>query len=395
MSKKIAVIGGGPAGIRAAEVAQNNGAQVTLFDAKRSVGRKFLVAGKSGLNLTNDSPMEMLTDNFYGEDVAEGFWKKCLAGFDSDSVRAWARALGIETFVATAGKVFPVGKKSAPLLRRWVHALRKSGVEFQMNHNWVGLEKGERITLTFENLNETVSCEFDSVILAMGGGSWPNTGSTGWWTGTLKSLGIGVGELQSANCGWECEWSKEMLEVAEGKPLHNLDILAGEEKASGELMVTRYGFEGAPIYKLGRSLRAMESPEIIIDFKSVFTREHMIHKMESARRDFFKEAHLRWKLPLAACALIKQLYGEFDSAETLVDVVKACKIPLIKPRPLPEAISTAGGVLWGELDDSLMVKKIPGVYCAGEMIDWEAPTGGYLIQGCLATGTLAGKSASQ
>ena len=186
-----------------------------------------------------------------------------------------------------------------------------------------------------------------------------------------------------------------MLEVAEGKPLHNLDILAGEEKASGELMVTRYGFEGAPIYKLGRSLRAMESPEIIIDFKSVFTREHMIHKMESARRDFFKEAHLRWKLPLAACALIKQLYGEFDSAETLVDVVKACKIPLIKPRPLPEAISTAGGVLWGELDDSLMVKKIPGVYCAGEMIDWEAPTGGYLIQGCLATGTLAGKSASQ
>jgi predicted flavoprotein YhiN len=172
-------------------------------------------------------------------------------------------------------------------------------------------------------------------------------------------------------------------------------VRVGEELHVGELMITRYGFEGTPIYALARTLRGMDAPEIVIDFKPTFTIERLVQKMESARRDFFKEANLRWKLSKGACAIIKQLYGEFDSAQALAEVVKSCRIPLSGARPLDEVISTSGGIAWSELDENLMLKQLSNVYCAGEMIDWEAPTGGYLMQGCFATGTVAGRSAAK
>ena len=177
--------------------------------------------------------------------------------------------------------------------------------------------------------------------------------------------------------------------------MHNIHVRASDALQVGELIITRYGLEGAPIYALGRTLRSMAAPEIVIDFKPTFTIERLVQKMESARRDFFKEAQLRWKLSKGACAIIEQLYGEFDSAQDLAEVVKACRIPLSGARPIDEVISTAGGVAWGELDEQLMLKRLPNVYCAGEMIDWEAPTGGYLMQGCFAKGTVAGRAASQ
>lgn len=393
--RTVAVIGGGPAGLRAAEVAAAAGALVTLYDGKPSVGRKFLVAGKSGLNLTNTSEFETFLQQYSGQNMPMELWRKYIAGFDHFALREWATSLGVDTFVASNGKVFPQTKKAAPLLRRWVSSLRESGVQFFMNHRWVGIRRGHAIEVDFLHRNQEVSRRHDAVVLALGGASWPQTGSDGEWVVLLKQNGITIETLQSANCGWECDWTPETRAVAEGQPLQNLKVRAVDKIETGELMVTRYGFEGPPIYALGRTLREMDSPAIEIDFKPTFTVEHMVNKMESARRHFFKEARLRWKLSEAACIIIEQYYGRFDSAEALARVAKCCRIPLIKARPIAEVISTCGGVSWDALDESLMLKQLAGVYCAGEMIDWEAPTGGYLMQGCFATGTIAGKAAAK
>jgi uncharacterized flavoprotein (TIGR03862 family) len=365
---------------------------VTVYDAKRSVGRKFLVAGKSGLNLTNTAEREAFASVYSGGEMPPDFWRDCLAEFDSAALRKWALELGVETFPSSGGKVFPVMKKAAPLLRRWVARLRSDGVKFAMNHRWSGLRTGTPLTVLFEN--DPVERQHDAVVLALGGGSWPETGSDGGWVGILRALGIAVTPLQSANCGWEVAWTPETRARVEGQPLHNLHVRAGDATAIGELMPVRYGIEGTLIYQLGRTLRSMPSPEIRIDFKPTFTVAQLVRKMESVRRNFIAEARIRWKLPDAACAMLEQFRGPFDSAEKLAAAAKDCRIPLLAPRPIAEAISTAGGVCWGELDENLMLKKLPGVFCAGEMIDWEAPTGGFLLQGCFATGTRAGRAAA-
>ncbi len=389
--RTVAVIGGGPAGLRVAELAAAAGLEVTLFDAMPSVGRKFLVAGKSGLNLTNAAEFEAFVAQYNGTGFPSALWREMLTEFDNQALRCWATGLGIDTFEASSGKVFPVEKKAAPLLRRWVLRLRELGVSFKMRHRLLALSPGEPIELSFEHESGASAQRFDAVVLACGGASWSQTGSTGAWTQILQGLGIGVVPLTAANCGWECDWTDATRELAEGRPLHNLHIRAGDQLAVGELMVTRYGFEGTPIYGLGPALRAMDAPAIEIDFKPTFTVERLVQKMESARRNFYHEAKLRWKLNDTARAIIEQLYGEFDNAEDLARIVKACRIPLKAPRPLAEAISTAGGVAWEELDEALMLKRLPNVFCAGEMIDWEAPTGGFLLQGCFATGTRVGQ----
>jgi uncharacterized flavoprotein (TIGR03862 family) len=395
VQRKIAIIGGGPAGLRAAEVAVGMGASVTLYDTKPSVGRKFLVAGKSGLNLTNSADFEDFLAHYSGRDFPVDRWRSYLKEFDNYHLSEWASGLGVDTFAAPNGKVFPFSKKAAPLLRRWVLRLREKGVQFRMKHQWVGLEQEVNILqLDFMQGDEPVSAIYDAVILAMGGASWPQTGSTGTWVPILEAKGIEVMSLRSANCGWECEWTEETRELIEGKALQNLKVSAAGVTLTGELLPTKYGFEGTPIYTLGTKLRKMDEPSIEIDFKPTFTEERLVAKMESARRDFYKEAGLRWKLSEAACAIIQQYYGEFDNAKALANVVKCCRIPLTEPRPIEESISTSGGVAWSDLNEDLMLKKLPGVYCAGEMVDWEAPTGGFLMQGCFVTGTIAGKSAA-
>ena len=395
VQRKIAIIGGGPAGLRAAEVAVGMDAAVTLYDAKPSVGRKFLVAGKSGLNLTNSADFEDFLAHYSGRDFPVDRWRSYLKEFDNYHLSEWASGLGVDTFAAPNGKVFPFSKKAAPLLRRWVLRLREKGVQFRMKHQWVGLEQqGNILQLDFMQGDEPVSVIYDAVILAMGGASWPQTGSTGTWVPILEAKGIEVVSLQSANCGWECEWTEETRELIEGKALQNLKVSAAGVTLTGELLPTKYGFEGTPIYTLGTELRKMDEPSIEIDFKPTFTEERLVAKMESARRDFYKEAGLRWKLSEAACAIIRQYYGEFDNAKALANAVKCCRIPLTEPRPIEESISTSGGVAWSDLNEDLMLKKLPGVYCTGEMVDWEAPTGGFLMQGCFVTGTIAGKSAA-
>ena len=385
---RIAIIGGGPAGLRAAEVAAEAGAEVTLFDAKPSVGRKFLVAGKGGMNLTHAEPLEAFASRYSASTQSGEVWSSILAGFTPADLREWARRLGAETFEAGSGRVYLKNLKAATLLRAWVARLKSLGVRFEMRHRLVSVTPGSTIRISFSN---GASAEADAVILALGGASWPQTGSDGQWTGTLENLGISIQPLAAANCGWEHDWNPDFLTLAEGQPLKNVTVRAGEKQFQGELMITRYGIEGGPVYALGKTLRAMPAPWIAIDLKPAHSHEQLVAKMESVRRNFPAEARQRWKLGEAAYALLAR--NEWKDVHSLSHEAKNCVIPLKGPRPVAESISSAGGVCWSGIDSSLRVKRLPGLFVAGEMIDWEAPTGGYLLQGCFATGSLAAKSA--
>lgn len=386
---QLAVIGGGPAGLRAAEVAASAGVAVTVFDGKPSVGRKFLVAGKGGLNLTHGESMERFVSRYSGPDQPNDTWDRLLADFDPQALRGWAAGLGVETFQATSGRVYPTALKAAPLLRRWIARLKGLGVRFEMNHRWAGLTPGTPYRLEFANGVEVAA---NAVVFALGGASWPQTGSDGGWLRVFESLGISCSPLMAANCGWEHSWPRETLAAAEGMPLKNIAVSAGGQTVTGELLVTRYGLEGGTIYQLGAALRALEQPVIAIDFKPTFTHAQLVAKMESVRRNFLAEARVRWRLSEAVQAILAP--RPWPDADTLADAVKHFVVPLDGPRPVAEAISCAGGVCWSELDKSLMVKRHPGLFVAGEMIDWEAPTGGYLMQGCFATGTRVGGAAA-
>ncbi len=387
---QIAVIGGGPAGLRAAEVAAAAGASVAVFDGKRSVGRKFLVAGKGGLNLTHGEEAGRFATRYHGPGQAPGIWEELLADFGPGDLRGWARGLGVETFQAGSGRVYPMEMKAAPLLRRWIARLKDLGVEFAMSHRFTDIEPGTPHAVHFENGRRITA---QRVVFALGGASWPQTGSDGGWLPVFQALGIRCHPLAPANCGWEHAWPPAVLAAAEGLPLKNIMASAGQATAHGELMVTRYGLEGGAIYQLGPALRGMREPAIAIDFKPTFTEARLIAKMESVRRGFLDEAGLRWKLGDAARAILAR--REWHDAASLAREVKHCVIPLSGPRPIAEAISSAGGVCWSELDADLMLRRFPGIFVAGEMIDWEAPTGGYLMQGCFATGTRAGRAAAE
>jgi uncharacterized flavoprotein (TIGR03862 family) len=399
----LAIIGGGPAGLRAAETAAAAGVSVTVFDAKSSVGRKFLVAGRGGLNLTKTEPLERFLTNYAGPDLPRETWNRIVAEFPPEALRAWAAGLGVETFAASTGRVYPREMKAAPLLRRWVQRLKASGVQFAMRHRWRGFA-GDDITsrknfgLIFEvtppagTAPQNVIHQTDAVILAMGGGSWPETGSDGAWAEDLRRHGVAVSPLQPANCGWEVAWPESVRTRAEGLPLKNITATVGPQTAAGELLITRYGLEGGALYQLGAVLRTMPEPRLTIDLKPAVDAAALVRKLGLIRRNFVAEARTRWRLSDSAAALLETQSPA--SAEETAALAKAFPVDLEKPRPLAEAISSAGGVRWSELDDHLMIRALPGVYCAGEMIDWEAPTGGYLMQGCFASGTRAGQAAA-
>jgi len=348
--------------------------------------------------LTNDEELEAFLSKYRGDNLPIDHWRKILSAFDNQALRDWAAKLGIETFAAPSGKVFPVAIggtiKAAPLLRRWITRLRSLGVNFRTRHQWLGLEND--LQLIFDHDNQTVRYRHDRIILALGGASWPQTGSTGAWTHILAEKDITITSLTAANCGWEVDWPAPLRKESEGLPLKNLNVMAGNVSRRGELVVTRYGLEGGPIYRLGPTLRGMPSPEITIDFKPDQSLDQLIERMGAVKRNFVREARRRWKLDPATGALLKHLpdRGPWRSVEQLAREVKACRVRLTHPRPVEEAISSAGGISWSELDENLMLKKLPGIYAAGEMLDWEAPTGGYLLQACFATGTWVGRTAT-
>ena len=381
--------------MRAAEVAVAGGATVTLCDAQRSVGRKFLVAGRGGLNLTHTEPHEKFSTRYTGDGAPLGFWPTVLAEFDATALRQWAAELGVKTFTSKTGRVYPRELKAAPLLRRWVQRLRAQGVQFALRHRWTGLRAGEPWQVDFQVADEPRTLTADAVILALGGGSWPTTGSDGAWVSVMEKLGVANALLVSSNCGWEFPWPPAVLAVAEGQPLKNLTVRAGDTTTTGELLVTKYGLEGGALYQLGPALRAMTEPELIVDFKPAHTVAQLVQKLGTARGNFLAEARSRWRLSDATFAILENLphSAAYTTAEALATVTKNCALKLTRPRPLAEAISSAGGVRWSELDTALMLRRLPGIFLAGEMIDWDAPTGGYLLQGCFATATHAARHA--
>ena len=390
---EVVIIGGGPAGLRVMQMAAEAGVAPVLFDQMRSVGRKFLVAGKSGLNLTNDAPREMFLSRYRGTPGES--WTRIYDQFTKDDLRQWALDLGQETFVSSGQKVFPASMKAAPLLRRWVQEIKGAGGQFAVQHRLMGITPlDEGYELSFATPDGEVRHQARQVVLAMGGGSWPQTGSDGKWAALLEGLGIPVAPLVAANAGWEIDWPAAFIAEYDGTPWKNITCRAGEEELIGELVVTRYGLEGGPVYRLGHALRQLEQPVMVIDFKSSFTVHQLVKKAESAKRNLVVELARRWKLSPSVLALIAEWYPEHfadgataEMIQAIAELVKALPIPLLQPRPIAEAISSAGGVLWEAVDETLQLRQYEGIYLCGEMLNWEAPTGGFLLQGCFASAT--------
>ncbi len=411
----LAIVGAGPAGMRAAEVAALAGRErgetwrIAIFDGKPSVGRKFLVAGRGGLNLTHSEPLDRFIPR-YGE--ATERWRDLLAGFGPADLRTWAAGLETETFVGTSGRVFPREKQAAGLLRRWVKRLRALGVAFHVNHRWERVEPaaaggtGWRLGFRLRTADTPDGAEprevrARAVVFALGGASWPQTGSDGAWQEAFRALGVPVAPWQPANCGWEIEppWSPEFLAAAEGQPLKNIVLTAGGRTVAGELLVTAYGIEGGALYQLGATLRAQTPPaRLEIDLKPQLSAAALAAKLSGTPRIFSaEETARRWRLSPAARALLESGGPGAPTRDpgAWLAVVKNFPLTLRGPRPIAEAISSAGGIRWEALDASLMLRAFPGLFAAGEMIDWEAPTGGYLLQGSFATGTRAGQGAAE
>ncbi len=393
MSPCVAVVGGGPAGLAAAEAAVALGAEVHLFDAMPSVGRKFLVAGRGGLNVTNSEPLEAFLARYRG---GEERWMRLLADFGPERLRAWVESHGISTFVGSGRRVYPSGMKSAPLLRRWVASLRDSGVRFHGRHSVCELTRdSDAWRLSFATPGGVLSFRATSVVLALGGASWPSTGSDGTWADFLARHGVRVEPLVPSNCGWEVAWPQEVLDALAGSPLKNIATLSEGVTCRGELIITNYGLEGGALYAVTPQIRS--SGSLALDLKPAWSSEELLRRMATAKRLHLHEAFERWRLDGIARRLLEAIVPPDAKAslEVLVGCVKNLPVPLKGPRPIAEAISSAGGVAWKELDEDLMFHRLPGVYAAGEMIDWEAPTGGYLMQGCFATGFRAGCSAAR
>ena len=400
-SRSVAVIGGGPAGLMAAEAAINAGARVDVYDAMPSAGRKFLMAGKGGLNITHSEPPESFLSR-YG--VRRAYIAPLLAGFAPDALRAWARGLGVDTFVGSSGRVFPSGMKAAPLLRAWLHRLRAAGVSFHMRHRWCGWD--DVGALKFSTPQGERAVRADATVLALGGGSWARLGSTGAWVPLLAARGVRVLPLRPANCGFDAGWSEHFRARHAGHPVKAV-VLAHtgpdgvERRQQGEFMVTGSGVEGNLIYALSAWLRdEIEGKGVAllhVDLAPGRDLARLTQELSRGRGSSSMANHLRRRAGIEGvkAGLLRELLpaGDFADPIRLAAAIKALPLRLISPRPLDEAISSAGGVAFEDLDARLMLRALPGVFCAGEMLDWEAPTGGYLLTACFASGRAAGAGA--
>ncbi len=400
-AKSVAVIGVGPAGLMAAEVMLQGGARVDLFDAMPSAGRKFLVAGRGGLNLTHSESLDQFLDH-YGSKRLQ--LEPMLKNFGPEQVRAWAGGLGIKTFVGTSGRVFPVGMKTAPILHAWLERLRLAGATFHLRHKWLGWDSDG--SLCFESPAGEISIQADALVLALGGGSWPQTGSTGTWIPLLTGRGVPVAPLRPSNCGFDVAWSGHFRTRFAGNPLKSV-VLSFKNKQGhafqhrGEFIITETGVEGSLIYACSALLRdeiETNGKAIIrLDLAPGWTHERLVGRLSRPRGSRSTASHLEKSAGLRGvkAGLLWEFVPKLDFAdpEKLASAIKDLPIPLLAARPLEEAISSAGGVLFEALDEHLMIRLLPGIFCAGEMLDWEAPTGGYLLTACFASGRIAGLGA--
>lgn len=394
----VAVVGAGPAGLMAAEVLSQAGQQVHVFDAMPSGGRKFLLAGKGGLNLTHSEPLDAFASR-YGERSEQV--QPWLEEFGPQALRDWAQALGVATFVGTSGRVFPADMKAAPLLRSWLQRLRAAGVQFHMRHRFLGwAENGH---LRFATPQGEPAVRADAVVLALGGASWARLGSDGAWVPALKGQGVEVSLLRPANCGFDVRggWSDYFASRFAGHPFKSVAIRFQQFRRQGEFVATATGVEGSLVYAASALLRdeiaAHGSATFELDLLPARSPEQVLAEVAHPRGSRSLASHLKSRLGLEGIklALLHELLPKPDLHQTgkLAAAIKALPVTLSAPRPIDEAISTAGGVRFEAMAHKLMLRAMPGVFCAGEMLDWEAPTGGYLLTACFASGRVAGQGA--
>ena len=370
--------------------------QVELFDAMPSVGRKFLLAGKGGKNLTHSEARAAFLSR-YGKRQAQ--IEPLLAAFGPDDLRSWAQGLGIDTFIGSSGRVFPTDMKAAPLLRAWLHRLRGNGVIFHVRHRWLGWTEHGGIRFAGPDGEKTLT--FDAVILALGGGSWARLGSDGAWTELLQAQGIDVAPLKASNCGFDIAWSPHFRERYAGQPLKSVALSFGDFQRQGECVISQDGIEGSLIYAVSAAIRdaieAHGSAQIALDLAPGKSLDRVIAEVVHPRGSRSLSSHLQSRAGITGvkAGLLREALSKETYADPLrlAAAIKALPLTLISPRPLDEAISSAGGVRFEAMNTNLMLKDLPGVFCAGEMLDWEAPTGGYLLTACFASGFVAGKGA--
>jgi len=396
-SPKVAIVGGGPAGLMAAETLSLAGIHVDLYDAMPSVGRKFLMAGKGGMNITHsEAPAPFLAR--YGTRQTQ--IAPLLDTMNPQALREWIHGLGIDTFVGSSGRVFPTEMKAAPLLRAWLHRLREAGVNFHVRHRWTGWDNGK---LAFSTPDGAATCEADAVVFALGGGSWAKLGSDGAWVNLFGDHGIPVSPLKPANCGFNTHWSEHFTSRFAGSPLKTIAISILDEhkqaqRKQGECMITQNGIEGGLIYALSANIRntidTCGEATIYLDLLPDKSLAQVLADVSHPRGSRSLSSHLQSRLGIKGikAGLLRELASAEDYTQPvkLSNAIKALPLKLTSTRPIDEAISSAGGVNFECLNEHLMIKNLPGVFCAGEMLDWEAPTGGYLLTACFASGRSAG-----
>lgn len=400
---QVAIIGAGPAGLMAAEVISKAGFLVHVYDIKPSAARKFLLAGIGGMNITHSEDWPLFISR-YGKQKEH--LQPILKNFGPEQLRTWIHALGIETFVGSSGRVFPVSMKAAPLLRAWLHRLRQNGVIFFMRHRCLGWN--EKNQLCFATSTGEIQKKYAAVVLAMGGGSWPQLGSDGTWQSWLEAKDISINPLVPANCGFNVDWSLFLKTHHAGSPIKNIELIFTDNNGKkwqkkGEFIISEYGIEGSAVYALSAPLRDMlqlgKSVKLYVDLLPHYTLQQLQTIFVSKQKSMSLGNFLRKKLKLtaSAVALIHECTAKetLNKPELLAQLIKNLPLTLESCRPINEAISSAGGVMFNQLDHHLMLKKLPGIFCAGEMLDWEAPTGGYLLTACFATGFCAGEGVVQ
>jgi uncharacterized flavoprotein (TIGR03862 family) len=396
----IAIIGAGPAGLMAAEVLALGGARVTVYDAMPSVGRKFLMAGRGGLNLTHSEPLASFLTRYR---QAMPQLASAIEAFPPDRLREWCEALGQETFVGSSGRIFPKSLKASPLLRAWLRHLDATGVRFSLRRRWAGWDKNGR--LLFQTPDGQIAVEAAATVLALGGASWPRLGSDGGWVAMLGAKGVKISPLKPANCGFTVAWSEIFRNRFEGQPLKGIALSLGAHRVRGEAMITRDGIEGGAIYALSAGLReailGSDKATLHVALRPDLQVSDLIARLSAPRGKQTFTNWLRKAMQLSPvgigllqeAAKVSGISLSSLSPQQLAEWINAVPVELTGIAPIGRAISTAGGLAFDELDADFMIRRLPGVFAAGEMLDWEAPTGGYLLQACFATGAAAGRGA--